>query len=135
MPVNTENAVLAFGRSLNPQRATFPTRQVGFVLDRLETKWQLQHIIGKRTRSLRSFSRPSLILDRENNRIPVGSQHSERAAIKWSFLLTKVGSCRRIFAAPSDHLSKSRSFDRCWPQQRLLSGTSLHCGSCLRFFY
>jgi len=34
----------------------------------------------------------------ENNRIPVGSQSCERAAIKW-FLLTKVSSCRRILTA------------------------------------
>ena len=48
MPVNTENAVLAFGRFGKRSEDAFPTRQVGFALDRLETKWQLQHIIGKR---------------------------------------------------------------------------------------
>ena len=80
MSVNTENAVRAFGRSVNRQRVTFPTRQGGFALDRGNKVATSAHN-RKRTKSLRSFSSVSKSCS-ENNRIPVGSQSSsEQAAI------------------------------------------------------
>ena len=99
MSVNTENAVLAFGRFGKPSEDDLPYTgrlRVGSAGNKVATSAHNR----KEARSLRPFSSVS-ILGRENNRIPVGSQSCERSAIKWPFLLTKVGSCRRIFAAPS----------------------------------
>src|SRR5438874_7315324 len=80
MSVNTENAVRAFGRSVNRQRVTFPTRRGGFALDRGNKVATSAHN-RKRTKSLRSFPSVSKSCS-ENNRIPVGSQSSfEQAAI------------------------------------------------------
>ena len=67
-------------RSVNRQRTTFPTRQGGFALDRLDKATSARN--RKKDQIVPVLLSSVSILGRKNNRIPVGSQSSsEQAAI------------------------------------------------------